>query len=347
MKSANTLFIVFFFFIFGTIQAQETLVNGLVAYYPFNGNANDESGNGKNGTIFNTTLSDDRFGNSNSCYEFNSSNSSYISLPDIEESSISLWVYLKSPANDISIYSSPVDLVGQSIFINFEKPNDPIGCANTNLKFDKWCIYFGYWGNDICLPLKEDPIGWHNITISRSDNVVKAAYDGQFLDGYLWDEPVLDGTDTGTGSWSSQMSQPFTLPRTPNTKQAERKIGSTLDGKIDNIRLYNRALSDSEILAIYNETQSSIDNIETNLFDNLIKVYPIPTKSGKEFTIDIENYESNLKSGNLTIYSTNGQIIQKRNSLENEMKIGELSQGCYIIEINLINKRINKKIIVY
>ena len=36
--------------------------NGLVAYYPFNGNANDASGNGNNGTVNSITLSADRFG---------------------------------------------------------------------------------------------------------------------------------------------------------------------------------------------------------------------------------------------------------------------------------------------
>jgi len=43
----------------------------LLAYYPFNGNANDESGNGRNGTVNNdATLTTDRFGNVNSAYSF-------------------------------------------------------------------------------------------------------------------------------------------------------------------------------------------------------------------------------------------------------------------------------------
>jgi hypothetical protein len=43
---------------------------GLVAWYPFNGNANDESGNGNNGTVNGATLTADRFGNANSSYYF-------------------------------------------------------------------------------------------------------------------------------------------------------------------------------------------------------------------------------------------------------------------------------------
>jgi len=55
------------------------LDSGLVACYPFNGNANDESGNGNNGTVNGATLTTDRFGNPNSAYSFNGV-SDYISL---------------------------------------------------------------------------------------------------------------------------------------------------------------------------------------------------------------------------------------------------------------------------
>ena len=45
--------------------------NGLVGWWPFNGNANDESGNGNNGTPMNgVSLTADRNGNSNSAYNF-------------------------------------------------------------------------------------------------------------------------------------------------------------------------------------------------------------------------------------------------------------------------------------
>ena len=44
--------------------------NGLVGWWPFNGNANDESGNGYNGTVTGPALTPDRFGNGNSAYNF-------------------------------------------------------------------------------------------------------------------------------------------------------------------------------------------------------------------------------------------------------------------------------------
>ena len=45
--------------------------DGLVGYWPFNGNANDETGNGNNGTVNGATLTSDRDGNENSAYYLN------------------------------------------------------------------------------------------------------------------------------------------------------------------------------------------------------------------------------------------------------------------------------------
>ncbi len=53
-----------------TKAAFADLKDGLVAYYPFNGNASDKSGNGNHGTVYGATLTKDRFGNTNSAYSF-------------------------------------------------------------------------------------------------------------------------------------------------------------------------------------------------------------------------------------------------------------------------------------
>ncbi|MCK5694936.1 MAG: right-handed parallel beta-helix repeat-containing protein, partial [Bacteroidales bacterium] len=53
---------------------------GLVAYYPFNGNSDDESGSGNHGTVYGAMLSEDRFGNQNSSYFFDGIDD-YISVP--------------------------------------------------------------------------------------------------------------------------------------------------------------------------------------------------------------------------------------------------------------------------
>ena len=46
-----------------------------------NGNSNDSSGNGNNGTVYGATLTTDRFGNANSANSFNGTNN-YIEIPN-------------------------------------------------------------------------------------------------------------------------------------------------------------------------------------------------------------------------------------------------------------------------
>jgi hypothetical protein len=79
------------------VQAQSFLTNGLVAYYPFNGNANDASGNGNNGIVQGATPTTNRFGVPNSAYAFDGVQSR-IQIPETLFSgtnsavTISLWV---------------------------------------------------------------------------------------------------------------------------------------------------------------------------------------------------------------------------------------------------------------
>jgi hypothetical protein len=70
--------------------------NGLLGWWPFSGNSNDESGNGNNGMVNGATLASDRNGIVNSAYEFNGS--SFISLTDSSfpvansPRSVSFWI---------------------------------------------------------------------------------------------------------------------------------------------------------------------------------------------------------------------------------------------------------------
>src|SRR5258706_16077985 len=77
MKQALFLFL----FFSNSLLAQVNLNQGLVAYYPFTGNANDASGNNNNPVFNNAALTTDRFGNSNSAYSFNGIDN-YIRIPN-------------------------------------------------------------------------------------------------------------------------------------------------------------------------------------------------------------------------------------------------------------------------
>ena len=114
-----------------------------------------------------------------------------------------------------------------------------------------------------------------------------------------------------------------------------------------NICLENfRADKNSFTYWIYNlDSTTGFSNltVETN---NLVKVFPNPIESGKEFNVVIENNNSNLQGGSLIVYSICGQVIFKRTGLESVMKLGGFSRGCYLIEINLTNGTSINKIIV-
>ncbi|MCH2379663.1 MAG: hypothetical protein MK236_09615, partial [Pedosphaera sp.] len=81
------------------------LKKGLVAYYPFNGNAKDESGNGNDGEVKGATLAKDRHGEDEKTYSFDGQDD-YILVPDsdsldfgtgVDGWTISCWVNHRGP----------------------------------------------------------------------------------------------------------------------------------------------------------------------------------------------------------------------------------------------------------
>lgn len=66
-----------FFLLVATSVFAQIPTNGLIGYWPFNGNANDESGRGNHGTVVGAKLTADRFGKPNSAYQFDG-NGDYI-----------------------------------------------------------------------------------------------------------------------------------------------------------------------------------------------------------------------------------------------------------------------------
>ena len=110
--------------------AQVIVTNGLVASYPFNGNAYDESSNGNNGTVNGASLTTDRFGNANSAYSFDGVDNYILvgdpiptSLQIQNEITLEAWIYATQyPTDNLGlIVGSQCDgcgNVGASIFLD-------------------------------------------------------------------------------------------------------------------------------------------------------------------------------------------------------------------------------------
>lgn len=86
-------------------QTEEIPADGLVAYYPFNGSANDESNNGNNGVVYGAVLTEDRFGNIDKAYSFNGRDNYIIvnsssSLQPTKEMTVAVWLFPLSYPTD-------------------------------------------------------------------------------------------------------------------------------------------------------------------------------------------------------------------------------------------------------
>jgi hypothetical protein len=230
------------------------LNDGLVAYYPFNGNAQDESGNGNDGTVHGATLTEDRFGNKGSAYSFDGvddyiekKNPSNVLNIGSQNWTISVWIKTNNLSQMIiSRYECGWDCspdVGAEALYN-------LGISNAN-------AYFSV-RSDNMYGMKETPIvrdnnnindgTWHYITgiLDRDVLLLKL-----FIDGKEKNTVSIGKLDSITDGGS-----PFEIGR------IFRQQGSSTEyfkGDIDDIRIYNRALSESEIQQLYATT------LETNI----------------------------------------------------------------------------------
>jgi hypothetical protein len=258
------------------------LSDGLVAYYPFNGNANDESGNGNNGTINGATLTADRFGNPNSAYSFNG-NGQYIEVqdsPSIRPSYITLniWAYPKT---------TPRMILGKSTYSNATNEQYAItGGADIMIKRNSNCQVGQGWYSAINVDL---PINsWSLITGTWDGSTLKTYING-VLKKSNTDVPSggIDNCSGGTlriGKWWSQDIAPF-------------------NGFIDDIRIYSRALSQAEIEQLYLEGQVCPD----------VAVKPYTFTSGApakaiEVNADFDTIYQQINTQNCQIQTLNSQL---------------------------------------
>jgi len=212
---------------------------GLVAYWPFNGNANDESGNEINATVIEAILSSDRHGNNNSAYSFDGQND-YLEadaskLPTAERT-ISLWFYANSVENRPGLLGyGGSSTRGTSWFMGLN--------VNGLKSFHMSCHYLinridYYYTNP---PVEE----WYHWVITTNStgtiiyvNGVEVESNTSFVDNtYVTDREIGIGVIANTRG-----SVPYT---DGNVKY--------FDGSIDDIRIYDRALNESEIQALYHE----------------------------------------------------------------------------------------------
>jgi|GEM_PF-1662323 cell surface protein len=204
---------------------------GLIAYYPFNGNANDYSGNGNNGTVYGAQLTSDKNGKHNAAYTFNGVND-FIKVPTStslenfdKEITISAWININKWFNSGSVGYFPI----------LEKSDESSigGLMNLHINTSTGIqsIYRGNIAyNNYKIPLNQ----WVYVSFVCKNNTAYFYIDGNLI-----------GKKQMNGNYSYKKNSPLIIGKDiPG-------LVEYANGKIDEIRIYNRALSDSEIKFLY------------------------------------------------------------------------------------------------
>ena len=221
--------------------ASKTISNGLVAFYPFSGNANDSSGGGNNATVTGATLTTDRFGNANSAYNFDGnqyitgSASNYPSANS--QRSISIWYNAKNLSDtgfSKLLFGYGGGVCGTSFQIVFE--NTDIGSSYIGkYEVQGHCLAFRNYTN-YPTPINNQ---WHNIIVT---------YDGSLLRFY--NDGVLAFTSTSISTGTVVSNKIFVIgshTTTDGTAVYIDNVSKKFIGKIDDVRIYNRVLNTNEI----------------------------------------------------------------------------------------------------
>jgi hypothetical protein len=229
--------------------AHADLTTDLIASYPFTGNANDISGNGYHGTVHGATLTTDRFGSANAAYSFNNTdnyinaNLTTINTTSNSQVTVAFWMYWNGDDNTGAM---------------------PIGFVNSDSEIYVLWTRDGYFGFNTSLGEV------YGITSSELDNlwvhVVAIFTNGNATQSKLYIDRIaqsliLDGSTPRANSVASNMY----LGGFPDDSNCGScAVWSMFDGKIDDVRVYNRALSDTEVQQLYQISNPTPPTAVTN-----------------------------------------------------------------------------------
>ena len=232
-------------FFYVEVQAMPLITNGLVTAYEFSGNANDSSPTGNNGEVFGAQLSTDRFGNANSAYYFDGDDyilASASSLPTAERT-VSLWFKADTLSNS---YSNNNVLLGYGGEYQWNVGKSWVmqlyqGLAYTsNLDGASYIVQSHWMTNWLQYYDSQSPVGsWTNYAITTDSSGTKIFINGELKisNSTFINNTVVAGKDLSIGIC------PDAWGNAPYTSEP----GVYFKGSMDDVLIYNRALSANEI----------------------------------------------------------------------------------------------------
>lgn len=211
--------------------------DGLVAHYPFNNNANDESGNNFNLTNYGANLVEDRYGNPNQAYHFNGS--TYLETDSnlgigCGDVTISAWYKPLSishsqtaPNGDAGIaatYDFATNTENRLYHTGSGVPNN-FGCGVHR-------PYVGVWGIDGSYSLGD----WYHMVYTKNNQNISLYINGSLI---------------GTAASPAITSSTVTNVRTRIGMGSATTMYNRIIGDVDDVFFYNRALSLTEVEDLY------------------------------------------------------------------------------------------------
>jgi hypothetical protein len=260
MKKKNLLMTAIAIFGLATITVSQTVpsyvpTTGLVGWWPFNGNANDESGNNNNGTVNGATLTNDRFGNANKAYAFDGVNDKIVSPiinPLQANWSVSFWY--RSLNNTSNFQGQNVIGLGSDMYgwggVGFQisGQNPPGQCTTFNYLNQMYMFDASAecGGNYLGGGLYSDTT-WYNVVIIKNNLNYDLIINNVMITSSVLLDIDIDQLIFGNRDISFQY----------------------FNGNVDDIGAWNRALTQQEITDLYNGCQLSVNTQPASLSINI------------------------------------------------------------------------------
>jgi hypothetical protein len=315
-------------FLVTQLAFSQDITTGLFAYYPFNGNANDATTNGLNATVYSATLTTDISGKANSAYYFDGS-TSYIQVPNNTLFSpgtftYSAWVNLEQGTFNVFypiITKGDIqDTIGlqYSLTITCDSNLVPDTVYNAVKTADCNEYFANSELNDINASFTFNFGTWYHVAASYANGTEKVYVNGNLIT-----------QNTGINTKSALAC---TSPLTIGAEVVEVGFSapyylgtSYYEGKIDEVRFYNRALADADVKQLYNV----VTGLDKNSYQSLNElIYPNPSLDGKMYLSNsITNVQkvvvSDMQGIQLTSVVYNGDYID----------VSKIPSGIYTVQV--------------
>ena len=327
--------------------AQVDLDAGLVASYPFNGDATDASGNGNDGTLtagFSAwgagmpVLTTDRNGNADQAYYFDMGGNievPYSTILNPGTISISWWIYMEERANnDYMISLNRWDCYK----VNLQEANKVFFTTKVDDPENPGSFIYNDRDQEIDGLVAEQ---WYHLAVSYGNGHMKFYIDGVLVKD--WDNvPNANIVDIS----SDPVNLVFGQERPTSAYTDETGEGGWFKGKMDDIMIYNRVLSDEEVLAL-SEMAVSVKPAQYSSNFELMQNYPNPFSGSTTFEFS-QQEQGYVK---LVVLNALGQEIatlisqnQHPGKYIYNWDAGELSSGIYFYKLSVDNFEQTRKL---